>query len=87
MVEKGQGFTRDISSRGVYVYAESQPPIDAEIQIDVDLPPLLEADSTLRMSGDAKVIRVEATAIDEHCEGFVAEAKSYVLHRAKNREQ
>jgi hypothetical protein len=85
VVQHGDGFTRDISSRAAYVYTESQPPTDAEIDIDIVLAWLSEEHSSLHMSGKAKVIRVEATTTDEHSGAFVAGAESFTLHqRAAN---
>jgi hypothetical protein len=87
VVQEGQGFTRDISFRGAYIYTESQPPKDAEIDIDILLPWLPGEHSTVHMSGKAKVIRVETIAIDEHSGGFVAEAESYALHHGATNPQ
>ncbi len=82
IVHRGQGFTRDISSQGVYIYAESQPPPDTNIHIDVLFSSLLEARSPVQMSAGAKVIRVEPISIDERTGGFVAVSSSFILLNA-----
>jgi hypothetical protein len=79
IVHKGKGFTRDISSQSVYIYAESQPPADANIHIDILFSSLLEAHSPVQMSAGAKVIRVEPISIDERLGGFVAVSSSFTL--------
>jgi hypothetical protein len=79
IAHKGQGFTRDISSQGVYIYAESQPPCEANIHIDVLFSSLLEAHSPVQMSAGAKVIRVEPISIDERIGGFVAVSSTFTL--------
>lgn len=76
---KGQGFTRDISSQGVYIYSESQPPSETEIYIEVLFSSLLEDHSPVQMSAGAKVIRVEPISIDERTGGFVAVSSSFTL--------
>jgi hypothetical protein len=86
VVQRGDGFTRDISFRA-YVYTGSQPPTDAEIDIDVVLPSLSEERSSPHMSGKAKVIRVEGSKTGEHFGGFVAEAESYTLHHGATNAQ
>ncbi len=78
-VLKGQGFTRDISSHGAYVYSEPQPPTGTDLLIDILLPTVLEPYGTLRMSGSTKVIRVELSVIDVHFGGFVAQSDSFEL--------
>ena len=86
-MHKEQGFTRDISSHGVYIFAEWRPPTDVDIHVDILLPSLLGYLGTLSMSGEAKVVRVEPTATDEQSGGFVAAGESYILHRAENPEE
>ena len=86
---KGQGFTRDISSHGVYIHAEGRAPMerDTEIDINILLPSSFDTHRTLHMSGRAKVIRVEAAANDKYSGGFVAESESYVLLDEQNQER
>jgi hypothetical protein len=85
-VHKGDGFSRDISSHGVYVYAEwrAQPERDADIEVDIVLHSFSEAQRALHMSGRAKIIRVEPSATDEHSGGFVAESDSFVFKEGQN---
>jgi hypothetical protein len=89
VMHKGEGFSRDMSSHGVYVFAEwhAQPQRGLDIDIDVLLPWFSGAHRTLHFSGRAKVIRVEPTATDEHSGGFVAESHSYVLQEEQNAER
>lgn len=86
-MHKEQGFTRDISSHGAYIFAEWRPPTDVDIHVDILLPSSLEGLGTVRMSGEAKVVRMEPTAADEHSGGFVVEGESYILHGAENPEE
>jgi hypothetical protein len=81
VIHKGEGFSRDISSHGVYVYAEwhVQPQSDADIKIDISLHSFSETDRAVHMSGSAKVIRVEPSATDEHSGGFVAASDSFAF--------
>ena len=75
----GQGFTRDISSHGAYVYAEVPPPAETEVHIEILLPSFMESQGALRMRAKAKVIRVEPNEIDQHTGGFVVQSNSYEL--------
>jgi hypothetical protein len=81
MIHKGEGFSRDISSHGVYVYADwhIQPQSDANIQVDILLHSFSETMRTAQMSGSAKIIRVEPSATDEHTGGFVAASDSFAF--------
>lgn len=86
VMHRGDGFSRDISSHGVYVYAEwrIQPQRDADIEVDILLHSFSEDQPTLHMSGRAKVIRVEPSATDEYSGGFVAESDSFVFKERQN---
>ncbi len=81
MIHKGEGLSRDISSHGVYVYADwnVQPQSDADIQVDISLHSFSDTERTVHMSGSAKVIRVEPSATDEHSGGFVAASDSFAF--------
>ena len=79
IAHKGDGFTRDISLQGVYVYSESLPPADSEIDIDIYFTSLLEADKNVRWMAKAKVIRLEPSATDERTGGFASVTGYFTL--------
>jgi hypothetical protein len=81
VVHAEKGFSRDISTRGVYVYAEWHPQAGAEMDVDIILRSSTEGKGALYMSGRGKVIRVEPTGTDGHSGAFVAESKFYSLGR------
>ncbi len=56
---QGEGFTRDISLTGMFVYADSHPPPRADIRVEVFFSPLSEGVSALQMSAKAHVLRVD----------------------------
>ena len=87
VMHRGDGFSRDISSHGVYIYAEwrTPPERDADIDVDILLHSFSEDQRTLHMSGRAKVIRVEPSATDEYSGGFVAESDSFAFKEGQNR--
>jgi hypothetical protein len=82
---KGDGFSRDISSQGVYTCTEWPANLqrDDEVDLDIRLAPSSELHRTLHMRGRSKVIRVERTSADEHGGGFVAESDSFLPTRKK----
>lgn len=86
MIHKGEGFSRDISSHGVYVYAEwdVRPQSDAEIDVDILLNSFSETRRTVHMGGSAKVVRVEPSATDEHSGGVVAASDSFAFKEEHN---
>jgi hypothetical protein len=81
----GSGFTKDISSNGMFVYSDSAPPEKADIELEVSFHSAANANTNLRMSAAALVIRVEHTAIPKEHSGFAVLNRSYELHNADER--
>jgi len=53
------GFTRDISTRGAFIFCESPPPLQAGVTVDVMLPFLGNARKSISMTTGGFVLRVE----------------------------
>ena len=57
---QGEGITHDIGPFGAFVFTStSPPPVKTTIQLEVLLPPLTGAKATVRIKGEARVLRVE----------------------------
>ena len=57
---QGEGITRDIGPFGAFVFTSTcPPPVESTIQLEVLLPPLTGAKATIRIKGEARVLRVE----------------------------
>jgi PilZ domain len=78
-VKRGDGWTRDISGSGVFVFASTQPPVGASLQLQVILPPFGESGRILRILMDASVIRVEDQGEETQKAGFAVHGRNVVL--------
>jgi hypothetical protein len=67
---QGEGITRDISVQGAYILTATMPPPDCPILVDLHLPSLTGLKATMRITGKARVIRVEHSASDSWIHGF-----------------
>jgi hypothetical protein len=56
---RGRGQTRDISTKGMFIYSDFQPPAKADVQVEVSLRSFDEAVTNLGMKVEALVIRLE----------------------------
>jgi hypothetical protein len=57
---QGEGITRDIGPFGAFVFTSTcPPPVESTVQLEVLLPPLPGAKATVRITGEARVLRVE----------------------------
>ena len=76
---QGNGWTRDISEVGVFVYSAQCPPPGSETQLEVVLPPLGEAGRILRIRMEAAVLRVSAETSKPEGSGFALKSHHAIL--------
>lgn len=67
---QGEGITRDISLQGAFILTATMPPPDCPVQIDLLLPSLTGMKSMMRITGRARVVRVEHPSGDAWIHGF-----------------
>jgi len=71
---KGEGMTRDISVQGAYILTATSPPADCVVRLDLMLPPFAGPKTAMRITGEARVIRVEHRSGDDESNGFAVVA-------------
>jgi hypothetical protein len=76
----GRGTTRDISTRGMFIYSDSQPPSNADLQVEVSFRAVTEQPTNLQLSTKALVVRVDPAASQDGLIGFAILNRSYNLH-------
>ena len=67
---QGEGITRDISVFGAFIVTPTCPPVDVPIQVEVVLPSLTGLKPVIRVSGAARVLRVDHSSKGEGENGF-----------------
>jgi hypothetical protein len=85
IIHVGSGLTRDISTSGMFVYSAVIPPEKADIELDISFPSAGNADTNLRMSSTALVLRVDCAANPGELNGFAVLNRSYALHNVGGR--
>jgi hypothetical protein len=65
-----QDFARDIDSKGMFIYSDSEPREQGNIEVEVSFPSLGEADVNLKMRTHSLVIWVEPSPSSEEQHGF-----------------
>ena len=81
----GSGFTRDISTNGMFIFSDAVPPAKADMELDISFPPASNAKTNLRMSAMALVIRLEGATKPREPGGFAVLNRSYALHNMDER--
>ena len=66
----GEGFTRDISILGAFIVTPICPPVDVPVHVEVALPSLTGIKPIIRVSGPARVLRVDRTSEGRGENGF-----------------
>jgi len=54
-----KGFTRDISTHGVFVFSAEVPPVGTMVRLEFSFPPLGDSAGGLRLRSVGEVVRVE----------------------------
>lgn len=67
---QGEGITRDISVQGAFILTATMPPPDCPVQVDLLLPSLNGVKAMMRITGRARVIRLEHPSNDAWIHGF-----------------
>jgi hypothetical protein len=83
---RGEGFTRDISTKGMFIYSEAQPPEKADIQVEVSLGSIPDALTNLQIAVEALVIRVDPALDPGILHGFAVLNRSCKLHNGSPHE-
>jgi hypothetical protein len=81
----GSGRTRDISTKGMFVYTDSLPPQDAEVRAVFSFPSsssLVEAG--VQVTTRARVLRLEPAPPGKTDGGFALVSQSFALRRKKS---
>lgn len=66
----GEGVTRDVSVQGAFILTATMPPPDSTIQMDLLLPSLTGVETMMRITGKARVIRLDHPSSDTWIRGF-----------------
>jgi hypothetical protein len=77
---RGRGLTRDISSKGMFIFSDSEPPAKADVQVEVSFRPPTDAPTNLQLRARSLVVRVESAASHDDIRGFAILNRSYKLH-------
>jgi PilZ domain-containing protein len=81
---RGKGFTRDLSSGGMFVVATNCPPSGTAVKIDLLLPGLDGGGAGLRVAGRGRVLRVENDG-GQMRYGFAARNDTFSVWEFENR--
>ena len=74
-----QGYTRDISSKGLFIFSYTLPPAKVDLQINVFLGDMPGAEQNLELNAKALVIRSEPATNPGSYGGFAVLNRSYSL--------
>ena len=74
---QAEGITRDISVFGAFIVTATCPPVDVPIQVEVVLPSLTGLKPVIRVSGAARVLRVEHSSKGAGENGFAVVSEDF----------
>jgi hypothetical protein len=75
----GAGVTRDINTKGVFVYSRTLPPRNASIDMELTIPALREDAPPVRIHVRGRIVRTESNTVDPVHDGFAITSESTIL--------
>jgi len=84
LLQRGQGHTRDISAKGMFVYSDITPPAKADLRVEVSFREFAISPTNLQMRVRGLVIRLEPATNPGSLQGFAILNRSYELHHGEN---
>ena len=82
--QQGQGITKDISTKGMFIYSEVSPPAKADLRVDVLFNEESPVNTNLQMRALGLVIRIEPSIAGGTGQGFAILNRSYHLYNGLN---
>jgi hypothetical protein len=79
ILNRGQGFTRHVSSTGIFIHSDSEPPAKGGVEVEVSFPSPGDRDANFRMRAQSLIIRVEPPASCARQHGFAILDRNYKL--------
>ena len=76
---EGTGVTRDMSTKGVFVYSMVLPPENASVNMEVAFPPLRQNAPPVRIHVRGRIVRTESNTVDPVQGGFAVTSESTIL--------
>ena len=79
IVRQGEGHTRNISEKGVFVAAAICPPISSSVEVHFLLPALDNSGRKMHVHHTGETLRLEGAEQSEHSSGFAIKSRDVVL--------
>lgn len=81
-LQRTSAVTKDMSSKGMFLFSDSPPPVGSSIQLEIPLPLLRYAETSVRVKADAKVVRIQPPLQGEEdlSSGFAVITRKFTLH-------
>jgi hypothetical protein len=84
VLRMGRGLTRDISTKGMFIYSDSEPPPKADLQVKVSFHSAAEVPPNVQLRAKALVVRVEPSSDPGAPHGFAILNRSHELHNGES---
>jgi hypothetical protein len=84
VVRRGHGLTKDISTKGMFIYSDIEPPAKADLRVEVSFRNITSLTTNLLMKAKGLVIRGEPATNPGSQKGFAILNRSYELQNDVN---
>jgi hypothetical protein len=82
IVQGGEGQSRDINGRGIYIYSRRKPPVGSYVEMNVLLPQAMPPKRVAELHAEGRVVRIDATEMQSRTAGFATMNHTVILRDA-----
>jgi hypothetical protein len=85
VLNTGEGRSRDVTSRGIYVHSDLTPPVSAHVDMNVLLPNPQSLTSPAELHAEGRVVRIDPTIPAYRSSGFAVMNHTAILRDSRGR--
>lgn len=85
VLRTGEGRSRDVTGRGIYVHSELAPPVGAHVEMNVLLPQPTSLMGPAELYAEGRVVRIDLTQPPAVIGGFAAMNHTVTLRDSRGR--
>lgn len=86
IVQGGEGQSRDINGRGIYIYSHRKPPVGSYLEMNVLLPQATPPTRVAELHAEGRVVRIDSAETQTSNAGFATMNHTVVLRDSDGNE-
>jgi hypothetical protein len=86
ILQGGEGQSRDINGRGIYIYSHQKPPVASYVEMNILLPQAMPPKRLAELHAKGRVVRIDSSETPSQASGFATMNHTMALRDADGNE-